>query len=60
MVEQENNITRKVNLDEIARIKENVKIPVIGNGDIRNKKDAKLMFDYTKVDGIMIGRAALR
>ena len=50
----------KVNLDEIARIKENVKIPVIGNGDIRNKKDAKLMFDYTKVDGIMIGRAALR
>lgn len=50
----------KVNLDEIARIKENVKIPVIGNGDIRNKKDAKLMFDYTKVDGIMIGRASLR
>lgn len=50
----------KVNLDEIARIKENVKIPVIGNGNIRNKKDAKLMFDYTKVDGIMIGRASLR
>ena len=50
----------QVDLDIIKKIKENVKIPVIGNGDIKTPKDAKDMFDYTKVDGIMIGRAALR
>ena len=34
-------------------------IPVIGNGDIRTAKDAKKMFEYTNVDGIMVGRATL-
>ena len=46
-------------LDIIKKVKESVKIPVIGNGDIRDAKSAKKMFDYTGVDGIMIGRAAL-
>lgn len=49
-----------VDLDIIKRVKENVKIPVIGNGDIKTGSDAKRMFEYTGVDGIMVGRGALR
>ena len=49
----------KVDLDIIKQVKEEVKIPVIGNGDIKNMHDAQKMLDYTKVDGIMIGRATL-
>ena len=46
-------------LDIIKEVKEAVNIPIIGNGDVRDFKSAKKMFDYTKVDGIMIGRASL-
>lgn len=45
--------------DIIAAVKAAVKIPVIGNGDINSPYKAKEMIDYTKVDGVMIGRAAL-
>ena len=50
----------KCNLDIIKKVKENVKIPVIGNGDIIDVETARKMFEYTNVDGIMIGRGALR
>lgn len=43
----------------IKEIKEAVKIPVIGNGDINSPESAKKMFEMTGVDGIMIGRACL-
>ena len=47
-----------VDLDIIKKVKENVKIPVIGNGDIVDKESATKMFQKTGVDGIMIGRGA--
>ena len=47
------------NWDLIKELKENVSIPVIGNGDVKTIDDIKRMFTHTKCDGIMIGRAAL-
>lgn len=47
------------NWDLIKELKENVKIPVIGNGDVKSIDDINRMFSHTKCDGIMIGRAAL-
>ena len=46
----------KADLDIIKKVKESVKIPVIGNGDIVDEESAKEMFEKTGVDGIMIGR----
>lgn len=46
-------------LEIIKQVKQAVKIPVIGNGDIKDVKSAIKMFEYTGVDGIMIGRATL-
>jgi len=44
--------------DTIAQVKTLVKIPVIANGDINSPEKAKFVADYTKADGLMIGRAA--
>ena len=48
-----------VDLDTIKQVKYSVSIPVIGNGDVKIAQDAIKMFEYTSVEGIMIGRASL-
>ena len=48
-----------VDLKIIKDVKNSVKIPVIGNGDIIDEQSAKFMFEYTGVDGIMIGRGSM-
>ena len=45
--------------DIIASVKDAVKIKVIGNGDVDSPQKAKEMLQYTKADGVMIGRATL-
>lgn len=47
------------NWDIIKKVKENVNIPVIGNGDITSCYEAKRMLDETGCDAIMIGRGVL-
>ena len=51
--------TGKADWNIIKKVKENVNIPVIGNGDIKSPIDAKRMLDETKCDAIMIARGAL-
>ncbi len=49
----------EVDLEAIKKVKESVCIPVIGNGNIIDEESALKMFEYTGVDGIMIGRASM-
>lgn len=43
----------------IARLKEHVEIPVLGNGDIWEAGDALRMIDRTGADGVVVGRGCL-
>jgi len=45
--------------DAIAEVKQTVKIPVIGNGDVRTVADIARLKAHTGCDGVMIGRAAI-
>ncbi|RME76644.1 MAG: tRNA dihydrouridine synthase DusB [Planctomycetota bacterium] len=47
------------NWDWIGQVKSSVSIPVIGNGDLDTPQKVRQFMDYTGVDGVMIGRAAL-
>lgn len=47
------------NWEHIKILKQNVSIPVIGNGDIKTPEDALNMLRETNCDGLMIGRGAL-
>ena len=42
----------------IRRVKEDVTIPVVANGDIDSPEKARMVLNYTGADAIMIGRAA--
>lgn len=48
----------KADWDCIRQVKEAVKIPVIGNGDVDSPQAAKALLEQTGCDGVMIGRAA--
>lgn len=48
-----------VDLEIIRRVKEAVRIPVIGNGDVDSPEAAKRMYDETGCDLVMVGRAAM-
>lgn len=46
-------------LTALAEIKSRLRIPVVGNGGIKNVRDIQAMKEATGCDGVMIGRAAL-
>lgn len=49
----------EVNFGEIAAAKNAVKIPVIANGGVFNKRDAEILLNETGADGIAVARGAL-
>lgn len=50
--------TGSAEYDTIAQVKAAVGIPVIANGDIDSAHKARAVLDYTKADGVMVGRGA--
>ncbi len=56
---QEQRYSGKADWDAIAEVKQAVRIPVIGNGDVKTVVDIERMKRYTGCDAVMIGRAAV-
>ncbi len=56
---KEDGFKRPARWEEIALLKQELDIPVIGNGDIGCSEDIERMFLKTKCDAVMIGRAAI-
>ena len=50
----------KADWSRIGRLKEALRIPVIGNGDVNAPRDALTLMRQTGCDGIMIGRASMK
>jgi nifR3 family TIM-barrel protein len=56
---KEQNYGGQADWDAIAEVKAAVKIPVIGNGDVKTVADIERMKKHTGCDAVMIGRGAL-
>ena len=56
---REQMYTPGIDPEIIARVKAAVKVPVLGNGDIRSAEDAVAMVRATGCDGVMLARAPL-
>jgi len=56
---KEDGFKRPARWEEIKILKQEVDIPVIGNGDIASIKDIFKMYNQTGCDAVMIGRAAI-
>ena len=56
---REQMYTPGIDPEIIARVKDAVKVPVLGNGDIHCAEDALRMVRQTNCDGVMIARGAL-
>ena len=56
---REQMYTPGIDPEIIARVKQAVHVPVLGNGDIHSAEDAVAMMQQTGCDGVMIARAAL-
>ncbi|MCK5162211.1 MAG: tRNA-dihydrouridine synthase, partial [Desulfobacula sp.] len=50
----------KADWDLIKKLKQDLSIPVIGNGDINRVEDAQEMIRLTKCDAVMVGRGAMK
>ena len=48
--------TGHAEFETIRQIKQALNIPILANGDIKNIEDARFIFSYTQVDGLMLGR----
>ena len=49
----------EVDYEAIREVKESISIPVIANGNITTPQKAKWVLEYTKANGVMIGRGAI-
>jgi len=56
---KEQRYSGNANWDAVAEVKSNLKIPVIGSGDVRSVDDIQRMKQHTNCDAVMIGRGAI-
>lgn len=57
---REQGYSGRARWEHIARLKETVSIPVVGNGDATRAEEVLELFRTTGCDGVMVGRAALK